>query len=62
MLYLRLQSSEMQSIFRLKIEEAGSFKTLVPVCQNTWCHISEDHNLNIHPLEDHISHVLAGCS
>jgi hypothetical protein len=62
MLYLILQSSEMQSIFRVKIEAAGSYATLVPICQTTWCHVSEDHNLNIYHFEDHISHVLAGYS
>jgi hypothetical protein len=27
-------------------------ETLIPVYQNTWCHIPEDHNLNIHYCEN----------
>jgi hypothetical protein len=35
----------------MKHEVTRSLKLLVPVYQTTWCHISEDHNLNIQTKE-----------
>jgi hypothetical protein len=41
--YLHLQSRS-----SLKMETTGFSEMLVPIYQTTRCHITEDHNLNIH--------------
>lgn len=34
----------------LKMEMGGSPETLVPICQTTWHHILEDHDLHGHTV------------
>jgi hypothetical protein len=49
----RIDSFKNKVYFRMKLQQdatgCNSVRLLVPIQQNTWCHMPEDRNLNIHP-------------
>jgi hypothetical protein len=46
---------------RYNVQATGSSEMLVPKCQTTWCHMTEDYTFNIHCHENLNTDILCIC-